>query len=181
MWTGQTVIRPFSRRVRRAAIRLLPSSTTAYILALRDSEQRDAATKRELCLGAPPSSSPGLKSTYTPPIPTLSPPPFTDIIVVVICFGRSSLSPGDSWRHTTLPSPTDGLERDRVGPCQSRLWTWKGNATRRPLHRRRRRWHSGEKLSEKTERSSPFLRHTPITMGPLERIFIHNTLYPLLI
>src|SRR5580658_6570210 len=78
---------------RRATIRLL--SATSYILALHDSE-RGTAAKRELCLGAPPSASRGLESTYAPSIPTPAPtPPSFANIVVVICFERSPLSPGD--------------------------------------------------------------------------------------
>jgi hypothetical protein len=143
----QTVIRPFSRRLRRTTIRLL-SAATPYILSLRDSE-RGTAAKRELCLGAPPSASPGLESTYTPPIPTPSPLSSADIlIIIVICLGRSLLSPGISWRHTLLPPATYGLERDGVGQSQSRLWAWEGSAACRALHRCRCRWHSGEKLSE---------------------------------
>jgi hypothetical protein len=139
----QTVIRPFSRRLRRATTTGL-SSTTPYILSLRDSE-RDTAAKRELCLGASPSASPGLESSSTPTTPT--PLSFADIIIV-ICLERSSLSPGDSWRRTSLPSATYELERDGAGPCQSRLWAWEGGAACRTLHRCRCRWHSGEKLSE---------------------------------
>ncbi|KAI0275725.1 DnaJ domain-containing protein [Russula aff. rugulosa BPL654] len=40
-----------------------------YILALHDSE-RGSASKRELCLGTPPSASRWLESTYAPSIPT---------------------------------------------------------------------------------------------------------------
>ena len=150
----QTDIRPFSRRLRRATIGLL--SATPYILSLRDGE-RVTAAKRELCLGAPPPSSPGPESESTRTLPTPIPfsPPSADIVAIVaICLERSLLSPGDTGPHTSLPPVTYGLERDGIGPCQSCLWTCEGSATCRTLHRCRCRWHSGEKLSE--NRCHPF-------------------------
>ena len=170
----QTDIRPFSHRLRRATIRLL--SATPYILSLRDRE-RVTAAKRELCLGAPPPSSPGLESESTRTLPISIPfsPPSADIVIIVaICLERSLLSPGDTGPHTSLPPVTYGLERDGVGPCQSRLWTCEGSATCRTLHRCRCRWHSGEKLSENRDAILFTLVRTATLLQP----FYHFPLVP---